>query len=99
MAEMYAAYVELYYKQKGFSPVSSQPEEAKYIKWTVQAQIGMRSLSGIAESENLFNSNMPNASYVRREVLEILKIIELPPRPGLLRRGRPKGSRNKKTKQ
>lgn len=97
LAATYAYFVEYFYRQKGYTPITPQPEESKFIKWTVQAQIYEgTTFSSIAESENLFNGDLPNTSYVRREVLKVLEAIELSPRSGLLKPGRPKGARDKR---
>ena len=93
VAEFYALSLEAYYRDKGHKPIRSQPEESKHIKWAVQAQMYEETtFSSIAKSENLFNNDRPNASYVRREVLKVLEEIGLPPRPGLLKPGRRKGA-------
>jgi hypothetical protein len=96
LAEVYALSLEGYYSQKGHKPVRTHPEEGKHIKWAVLAQMYEETtFSSIAESENLLNSGRPNASYVRREVLKVLEEIELPPRPELLKPGRPKRAKER----
>lgn len=92
----YCVRVEDYYKRHDRDRFEDERNIDKYIKWTVQAQVGNTPLSTIAESENLFNGAVPNTSYVRREVLKVLKAIELPPRQQMLKPGRPKGAKDKK---
>jgi hypothetical protein len=56
--------------------------------------------SSIAKSEDLLiNREMPNVSYVKREVKKVLKEIDLPIREELLKPGRRKGSKDKKPRQ
>lgn len=93
IARFYALSLEHYYKEKGHGPVPAHPEEGKHIRWAVQAQMNKETtFSSIAASEGLSNSGRPNVSYVRREVLKVLREIELPPRPGLLGSGRRRAS-------
>jgi hypothetical protein len=98
IASLYAGMLENFYIKKGFPPLHSRPEEGKHFRWAVQAQINEKTFSSIAKSANLYNSGMPNTSYVRREVLKVLSDIDLPSRPELLKPGRPRRTNNEKTR-
>jgi hypothetical protein len=101
VAEFYARSLEGLYSDKGHGPVPAHPEEAKHIRWAVQAQMYEEAtFSSIAKSEDLLiNREMPNVSYVKREVKKVLKEIDLPIREELLKPGRRKGSKDKKPRQ
>jgi hypothetical protein len=100
VAAFYARSLKGLYSDKGHGPVPAHPEEAKHIRWAVQAQVYKETtFSSIAESEGLLACDMPNTSYVRREVLKILEDIGLPPRKDLQNSGRRKGSKDKKPRK
>jgi hypothetical protein len=91
VAGFYGLCVELFYEQKGYKLVNPQPEEAKHIKWAVQAQVCGKSYTEIALEEEV------DPSTVTKQASAILKQIGLPPRKGL-QPGRKPGMKSEKTR-